>query len=238
MPTADFRLFYDVGGGALSTRVLSYRPSPGDDGYFLLLASPEIKSDGKKSAPKTVILVIDRSGSMSGKKIEQVREALKHVLNNVVEVDLFNIVAYDGSVETFRPELQRFTDETRNAALGFVEGLYAGGSTNIDAALNPPSRIAGFHATQLRRLLTDACRRRRDERDEHRRQNAREYNRVRARPVRLRAGYDVNSACSTNSPGELRQSGDVRPTKTSKQIQPLYTASSAGVDQRAAAIRF
>ena len=79
--------------------------------------------------------MIDRSGSMAGKKIEQVRAALKYVLNNLRQGDLFNIMAYDDQVEAFRPELQRFGERTRKAALGFVEGLYAGGSTNIDAAM-------------------------------------------------------------------------------------------------------
>ena len=40
VPTTDFRLFYDVGKGKVSTEVLSYRPEKDDDGYFLLLASP------------------------------------------------------------------------------------------------------------------------------------------------------------------------------------------------------
>ena len=44
------------------------------------------------------------------------------MLNNLHQGDLFNIVAYDDQVEAFRPELQRFDDETRKAALGFVEG--------------------------------------------------------------------------------------------------------------------
>ena len=43
-PRSDFRLLYDVGRGKLSARVLSYRPDKGEDGYFLLLASPEIKA--------------------------------------------------------------------------------------------------------------------------------------------------------------------------------------------------
>ena len=135
MPTSDFRLLYDVGRGKLSTRVLSYRPDKDEDGYFLLLASPEIKAADEERPKKTVMFVIDRSGSMSGKKIEQVRAALKYVLNNLREGDLFNIIAYDSEVESFRPELQRFDDKTRKAALGFVEGIYAGGSTNIDGAL-------------------------------------------------------------------------------------------------------
>ena len=40
------------------------------------------------------------------------------MLNNLREGDLFNIVAYDSEVESFRPELQKFDDETRASALG------------------------------------------------------------------------------------------------------------------------
>ena len=50
IPTADFRLLYDVGGGKLSAKVLSYRPEKDEDGYFLLLASPEIEADGQRTA--------------------------------------------------------------------------------------------------------------------------------------------------------------------------------------------
>ena len=136
VPNADFRLFYDVGRGKVGMRVLSYRPNASEDGYFLLLASPEIKPSGAERPKKTVELVIDRSGSMSGKKIEQVRAALKHVLDNLREGDLFNVIAYDSEIESFRPELQRYDEKTRREALGFVDGIYAGGSTNINQALH------------------------------------------------------------------------------------------------------
>ncbi|MCH8926910.1 MAG: SDR family NAD(P)-dependent oxidoreductase, partial [Proteobacteria bacterium] len=66
---------------------------------------------------------------------EQAKRALKFVLNNLSEGDLFNIVAYDSVVESFAPELQRYDNDSRKKALGFVEGIYAGGSTNIDGAL-------------------------------------------------------------------------------------------------------
>ena len=54
VPTNDFRLLYDVGKGKISTRVLSFRPDRDSDkdGYFLLLASPEIKADGQRRIPK------------------------------------------------------------------------------------------------------------------------------------------------------------------------------------------
>ena len=52
VPGSDFRLFYDVGKGKVSTRVLSYRPDKDQDGFFLLLASPEIKADDEKPPGK------------------------------------------------------------------------------------------------------------------------------------------------------------------------------------------
>ncbi|MDZ4683718.1 MAG: VIT domain-containing protein, partial [Planctomycetaceae bacterium] len=124
-PGTDFRLFYDVGSGQLAARVISYRPNDSDDGFFLLLASPPIQAAGTDRPRKTVMFVVDKSGSMSGKKVEQAKAALRFVLNNLRDGDLFNIVAYDTNVESFRPELEKFNDETRKAALGYVEGLYA-----------------------------------------------------------------------------------------------------------------
>ena len=135
VPSADFRLVYTLTDGALGASILSYRPSSGDDGYFLLLASPEVKAPDSKPLPKTVIFVLDRSGSMAGKKIEQARKALKSVLNNLREDDLFNIVVYDDRVESFKPELERYGSRTREEAERYVDNIREGGSTNIDSAL-------------------------------------------------------------------------------------------------------
>ncbi|WP_165252304.1 VIT domain-containing protein [Paludisphaera soli] len=131
----DFRVVYTLAEGALGASVLSYRPSAGDDGYFLVLASPEVKAADAKPLPKTVVFVLDRSGSMAGKKIEQARKALGSVLDNLRDDDLFNIVVYDDRVETYKPELQRYSSEARAEARRFVDNIREGGSTNIDAAL-------------------------------------------------------------------------------------------------------
>src|SRR5262249_45549236 len=55
IPTTDFRLVYTLAEGAIGASVLSVRPSASDDGYFLLLASPQVKRPDARPQPKTVV---------------------------------------------------------------------------------------------------------------------------------------------------------------------------------------
>src|SRR4030095_3452373 len=71
VPAEDFRLFFDTGDETVAASVVSYRPKPDEDGYFLVLSSPEVKTADAKPVPKTVVFVVDRSGSMNGEKMEQ-----------------------------------------------------------------------------------------------------------------------------------------------------------------------
>jgi Ca-activated chloride channel family protein len=224
VPTADFRLFYDVGKGKVSTRVLSYRPDKDEDGYFLLLATPKIEAPEERPK-KTVVFVVDRSGSMSGKKIEQARGALKYVLNNLREGDLFNIVAYDSQVEAFRPELQRFADDTRKAALGFIEGIYAGGSTNIDGALRTAlSQLQDSSRPSYVLFLTDGLPTAGETNEAKIVANTKEANKVRARVFSFGVGYDVNSRLLDKLVSEnFGQSEYVRPDEDIEdRVSRLY----------------
>ncbi|MBX7165587.1 MAG: VIT and VWA domain-containing protein [Pirellulales bacterium] len=194
VPQSDFRLMYDLGSGAVGTSVLSYRPDAKDDGYLLLLASPQLPTADAAPAAKTVVFVVDRSGSMSGEKIEQAKSALRFVLNNLREGDLFNVVAYDSEVVSFRPELQRFDDASRAAALGFVEGLYAGGSTNIDGALRAAlGQLQDSSRPNFVIFLTDGLPTAGETGEAQIVANAKSANQVRARVFSFGVGYDVNS---------------------------------------------
>jgi Ca-activated chloride channel family protein len=194
VPTSDFRLLYDVGRGKVSTKVVSYRPDESADGYFLMLATPEIKAENQERPRKTVVFVVDRSGSMSGKKIVQAKSALKFVLGNLREGDLFNIVAYDSEVESFRPELQKYDKKSRAAAAGFVEGIFAGGGTNIDGALATTlSQLADSHQPTYVLFLTDGLPTIGEVNESKIVANAKSKNKVRARVFSFGVGYDVNS---------------------------------------------
>lgn len=194
IPQSDFRLFFDTAAGELGTSVLSYKPNTNEDGYFLMLASPEIKSKKADRPHKTVIFVVDRSGSMTGKKFEQAKGALKFVLNNLRQGDTFNIVSYDSNVESFKPELQRYDDATRDAALGFVEGQYPGGSTNIDGALQTAlSMIKDDTRPNFILFLTDGLPTAGETNEAKIVQNVTAANKLNARIINLGVGYDVNS---------------------------------------------
>lgn len=190
----DFRLVYTLSEGALGASVISYRPSYGEDGYFLLLASPEVKSPDTKPLPKTVIFVLDRSGSMAGKKIEQARKTLKSVLNNLREDDLFNIVVYDDRVESYKPELERYSSRNRDEAERYVDNIREGGSTNIDSALKSAlGMIRDESRPSYILFLTDGLPTAGETQELRIADNCRQANGRRARLFCFGVGFDVNA---------------------------------------------
>ncbi len=231
-PNSDFRLLFDIDSGKLGASVITYRPKADEDGYFLLLASPEIKRDPAERPKKTVVFVVDRSGSMSGVKIEQAKGALKFVLNNLREGDLFNIIAYDSAVESFRPELQKFDEETRKAALGFVEGIYAGGSTNIDGALGAAlGQLQDSSRPSYVLFLTDGLPTAGEVNEMKIVANSAAANRVHARMAAFGVGYDVNSRLLDKLARENSgQSEYVRPDENiEERVSRLYNKIEAPV---------
>jgi len=194
IPNSDFRLFYDVGKQSIGTSVLSYRPDGDEDGYFMMLISPDIQAQQRESISKNIVFVVDRSGSMTGRKIDQAKEALRFVINNLNDGDLFNIVAYDSEIETFAPELQRHNKSSRDKALGFIESIFAGGSTNIDGALNAAlDMLQDDETPNYVVFLTDGIPTVGETNIARIVDSASEANSVRARVCCFGVGYDVNS---------------------------------------------
>jgi Ca-activated chloride channel family protein len=194
IPSTDFRVVYTLAEGNLGASVLSYRPTGSEDGYFLLLASPRVERTDDAPRPKSVVFVLDRSGSMSGKKIEQARGALKFVLDNLRDDDLFNIIAYDDRVEPFKPELQRYSAETRKEAVSYVENIQPGGSTNIDDALRSAmSMLKDDSRPNYVLFLTDGLPTAGETKEAAITENAHRSNNVHARLFSFGVGYDVNA---------------------------------------------
>ena len=232
IPSTDFRLFFDTSERQVGASLLSYWPKNEQNGYFLLLLSPEFEAETSVQQRKNTILVIDRSGSMNGKKIEQAKEALRFVINNLREGDLFNIIAYDSDVESFQPELQRYDENSRKQAIGFVNGIFAGGSTNIDGALTTAmSMIQDDSQPNYVVFLTDGKPTVGETKESKIVENARRNNSHSARLVSFGVGYDVNSRLIDRlSRANRGQSQYVRPDEDLEEhVSRLYSKISAPV---------
>merc|ERR1711976_985555 len=128
------------------------RPADGNDvqigaGKFVHYFAP----DNLPTSKKHVIFVIDVSGSMSGRKLAQTKDAMTTMLTKMSEnnLDNFNIILFDHEIEVWKPAEEKslsYSIPNNNGdvskAYDFVLDLEDGGSTNINAALLKAIEIA------------------------------------------------------------------------------------------------
>ncbi len=133
---SDFVLYFKARGDQplIDVSVLSERPSPSEDGYFLAVLNG-IPVEDEAPEPRDVVFVLDRSGSMKGEKIKQAKAALKFLIERVRTGDRFNIVTYSNAVQVFESGMTNGSQDILSNALRFIEGVNADGGTNIQAAL-------------------------------------------------------------------------------------------------------
>jgi Ca-activated chloride channel family protein len=157
LPAGDFRLNYDVKAEALAANFLSTRPEVDKDGYFMLMLSPAEIISAEDIAMRDIVFVVDTSGSMSGRKMEQTKRAFDFFVKRLNENDRFGIVAFSSQVKTWVPELLPVNDENRKVAGSFIEMLYASGGTNIHGSLQAALKLFDNSEGRTRTLvfLTD-----------------------------------------------------------------------------------
>ncbi len=232
IPQNDFRLVFDSSEGKVASSLISYWPEGEDQGYFVLLASPELNPDAADGIRKTVIFVVDQSGSMSGEKIDQAREAARFVINNLKKDDLFNIISYESAVNSMKPELQRYSDETRQEAIGFVNSINSGGSTNIDGALKTALGMINTQGQPAYMVfLTDGLPTVGEMNELKIAENCKLANRYGARLISFGVGYDLNSRLLDRLTSENHgQSEYVRPDEDIEaSVARLYGKISSPV---------
>jgi Ca-activated chloride channel homolog len=102
------------------------------NGFFIFVAEPN--PNQTDIINKVFTLIIDRSGSMSGTKMTQARDAAKFIVNHLNEGDKFNIIDFDDIITSFQPGHVPFNSDYKALALNYINGLYARGMTNISGA--------------------------------------------------------------------------------------------------------
>ena len=106
-----------------------------DSGFFLLLLSPPEPKE-KKIVKREVTVVIDKSGSMAGEKMEQALKASTQIIEGLEDGEAFNIIVYNEAVELFADKPVVKDRATTLAARKYLSGVRVSGGTNIHDALN------------------------------------------------------------------------------------------------------
>ena len=124
-PDTDFALYFAPEKDEIGVNLLTHRQSD-EDGYFLLLASPGVDVKEKQVVMKDVAFVLDTSGSMAGKKLEQAKKALQFCVENLNDGDRFEIIRFSTEVEPLFDKLVEATEPNRAKA----ERLHQGPETH------------------------------------------------------------------------------------------------------------
>lgn len=78
--------------------------------------------------PVNLAIVLDRSGSMSGQKLQKAKEAAIEALRRLNAPDLFSLVVYDHSVQTIVAAQSAANSEWIE---GRIRNIHSGGNTNL-----------------------------------------------------------------------------------------------------------
>lgn len=99
--------------------------------HAMICLYPKLDED---SAPiySEMIFIVDRSGSMSGSRINQVRNTLHIFLRSLPEGTLFNIIGFGSRIEKLFPTSQEYNSKTLATAVDTVDKMNANlGGTDI-----------------------------------------------------------------------------------------------------------
>jgi len=139
-PDKDFILYYTLSPDDVGLSLINWAGP--EDHYFMLLAAPRYAAPKEKVVNKNLIFVLDSSGSMSGPKIIQAKEAARFIINHLNENDRFSIIDFDDGVSLFAPEIEPARAQNRDKALKFIADIRDSGGTNINDALLKALRLA------------------------------------------------------------------------------------------------
>lgn len=144
-----------VRAAAPSASVLTYPDPATGGGWFLLLAAaPSASASG--GLPRDLVLVLDRSGSMSGAPLEQAKAAASRIVAGMRDGERVNVIDFSNGVNRFAESPVALDAASRGKLNSYIAALQPSGGTNIhDALVEALRQPVAPNAVPLCLFLTD-----------------------------------------------------------------------------------
>ena len=141
IPNRDFVFRFRVAGNTLKSDLLASRNEQGQ-GYFTLMVYPPAVPDEGHRQPMEMVFVLDCSGSMRGRPLEQAKNAVAAALDQLAESDTFQIIRFSDQASQFGEIPMLATESNLAMAHRYLRDLHGAGGTRmiegIKAALEFP----------------------------------------------------------------------------------------------------
>jgi uncharacterized protein YegL len=192
IPKKDFIVSYEIKSPPVNGTMINF--FDGTEGYFFHVFSPQRFDLGGSAMDKEIIFVLDKSGSMQGKKISQLKQAFGEIIYQLPDKDSFNIIMFDNSIKKYNSELLSAELKNKNDANDYIDDISASGSTNINDAMVSALNMFQYSETKVPIIvmLTDGLPTAGVTNPSVIRENIKEKNTAKVGIFSLGFGYDVD----------------------------------------------
>ena len=129
IPNKDFVLRYRVAGDEIKTAMMTHQDEHGQ--YFTLMIYPPAELTSVQRSPMEMVFVLDCSGSMNGKPIEQAKAAIEYSLQQLTSRDSFQIIQFSNNSSQLGSEPLIATTANIEKGIRYLRSLSGSGGTQM-----------------------------------------------------------------------------------------------------------